>query len=79
MFLKGTPDFPKCDKGKKIMRILRQQNLTVDFFDLTTDLDMEHALIKYSKLNSVPQLYMDGYLVGDYELIEHFASNEQLR
>lgn len=61
------------------MRLLRQHGLAVDYFDLETDPDMEQALRKFSKLNSVPQLYMDGYLVGDYQLIEHFARNEQLR
>lgn len=79
LFMKGTPDAPRCGFSDKAVKALRTANCT-DFgsFDILMDEDVRQGLKKRSNWPTYPQLYVNGELVGGCDIILQLAEDGSL-
>jgi len=69
LFMKGTPDAPKCGFSKKVVERLRKNNLKFESFDILTDESVRQGLKEYSNWPTFPQLYHKTKLIGGCDII----------
>ena len=77
LFMKGTPNFPKCGFSARAVAILTRLEIPFHSFDVLTDDDIRHGIKTYSNWMTIPQLYCKGELVGGSDImLEMFESGE---
>ena len=56
LFMKGSPDEPRCGFSSKIVGILKEENIAFTHFDILTDEEVRQGLKKFSNWPTYPQL-----------------------
>lgn len=74
LFMKGSPDAPKCGFSRTIVDILREQNIEFAHFDILTDEEVRAGLKTYSDWPTYPQLYVRGEFIGGLDIVKDMAS-----
>lgn len=69
LFMKGSPDAPRCGFSRQIVELLRSQNVDFWSFDILQDEQVRQGLKAYSDWPTYPQLYLDGELMGGLDVI----------
>ncbi|CAD5117550.1 DgyrCDS6312 [Dimorphilus gyrociliatus] len=77
LFMKGSPDQPRCGFSRTICSILKDRNVTFDHFDILTDEDVRQGLKEFSNWPTYPQLYANGELVGGLDIIKEMIENDE--
>jgi Grx4 family monothiol glutaredoxin len=80
VFIKGTPDAPRCGFSRQIVEILRSTVPPVEFghFNILEDEAVRQGLKTYSEWPTFPQLYVGGKLVGGLDVCKELASSGEL-
>jgi len=78
LFMKGSPDEPRCGFSKQIIQIFRENNIQFGSFDILNDNDVRQGLKKYSDWPTYPQVYCNGELVGGLDIIRELADSGEL-
>eukprot|EP01135_Chromosphaera_perkinsii_P012421 Nk52_evm32s2657 gene=Nk52_evmTU32s2657 len=78
LFMKGSPDEPKCGFSKQIVQILKSAGIKFSHFDILEDQDVRAALKKYSDWPTYPQLYMKGELMGGLDIVKEMQASGEL-
>ncbi|XP_060698402.1 glutaredoxin 3 [Hemiscyllium ocellatum] len=78
LFMKGTPQEPRCGFSKKIVEILNEHNIRFCSFDILSDEDVRQGLKVYSNWPTYPQLYVNGELVGGLDIVKELAETGEL-
>jgi Grx4 family monothiol glutaredoxin len=60
LFMKGSPQEPRCGFSRQIVEILKNQNVVFSFFDILSDNEVREGLKKFSNWPTYPQLYAKG-------------------
>lgn len=77
LYMKGNPTFPQCGFSSKAVHILKQCN--VDFFTVNVleDDEIRQGIKDYGNWPTIPQLYVNGELIGGSDIMtELFQSGE---
>jgi Grx4 family monothiol glutaredoxin len=69
LFMKGTPNAPKCGFSRKIVGMLRDRSVRYGFFNILADDDVRQGLKEYSEWPTFPQLYVEGELIGGLDIV----------
>ena len=79
LFMKGTPMSPECGFSAKVVEIL--QNLNVDFgsFDVLSDESIRQGIKEFADWPTIPQLYMNGKLIGGCDIVEQMNEDGKLK
>ena len=77
LFMKGSPDSPKCGFSRAIVDILRVNNIPFSSFDILTDEEVRAGLKTYSDWPTYPQLYVNGALIGGIDIVKELAAGEE--
>jgi Grx4 family monothiol glutaredoxin len=75
IFIKGTPEAPKCGFTVQLITLLKQNNVN-DYgsFDILSDEQIRQSLKEFSKWPTYPQIYFKGELIGGLDIVkEMFA------
>jgi monothiol glutaredoxin len=78
LYMKGSPQFPQCGFSANAVRILAALGVK-DFFsvDVLQDPVMRQGIKDYANWPTIPQLYIDGQLIGGSDImIEMYQSGE---
>lgn len=78
LFMKGTPEEPKCGFSKKVVEILKQENVEFNTFDILSDEQVRQGLKLYSNWSSYPQLYIKGELIGGSDIVLEMQKSGEL-
>ncbi|KAF2076617.1 hypothetical protein CYY_002103 [Polysphondylium violaceum] len=78
LFMKGHPDKPQCGFSNKSVAILRENGFTFDSFDILSDPAVRNGLKEYSNWPTYPQLYINGKLVGGFDIIKDLNEDGEL-
>jgi len=79
LFIKGSPDAPRCGFSRKIIELLRGQGVKkMGHFDILGDNDVRQGLKEYSNWKTYPQLYIHGKLVGGLDIVKEMIEDEEL-
>eukprot|EP01035_Chromulina_nebulosa_P021498 gene21498-27842_t len=70
LFMKGSPESPKCGFSRSIVSILKDENIDFTSFDILTDEDIRQGLKKFSDWPTYPQLYVNGDFVGGLDIVK---------
>jgi len=78
LFMKGSPDEPRCGFSKQIIQILQENSIQFGHFDILNDNEVRQGLKKYSDWPTYPQVYSNGELVGGLDIIKELADSGDL-
>ncbi|XP_078421025.1 glutaredoxin 3 isoform X2 [Cetorhinus maximus] len=78
LFMKGTPQEPRCGFSRKIVEILNDHDIRFCTFDILSDEDVRQGLKVYSNWPTYPQLYANGELLGGLDIVKELAETGEL-
>lgn len=76
LFMKGSPEAPRCGFSRKTVEILQRNDVPFSSFDILQDEDVRAGLKKLYDWPTYPQLYVNGQLIGGYDIINEMASDQ---
>jgi monothiol glutaredoxin len=77
LFMKGTPDAPACGFSARTVAILQSVGKPFAAVDILPDPRIRQELSSLSNWPTVPQLFVDGELVGGCDIVtEMYESGE---
>ncbi|KAI7999373.1 Monothiol glutaredoxin-S17 [Camellia lanceoleosa] len=79
LFMKGTPDGPKCGFSSKVVDALRNEGVTFGSFDILTNEEVRQGLKTFSNWPTFPQLYYKGELIGGCDIVMEMHNNGELK
>jgi len=79
LFMKGTPDAPRCGFSSKVVNALREESLNFEYFDILSDEEVRQGLKTYSNWPTFPQLYHKGELIGGCDIVLEMHKSGELK
>ncbi len=77
LFMKGTPDQPACGFSARTVAVLQSLNTPFAAVDILPDPRIRQELSALSNWPTIPQLFIDGELVGGCDIVmEMYQSGE---
>ncbi|KAK0199412.1 glutaredoxin [Desarmillaria ectypa] len=75
LFMKGSPDAPRCGFSRRITGLLKDQNVEYTHFDILSDEDIRQGLKKLNDWPTFPQLIINGEFVGGLDIVQEMIDN----
>ncbi|WOL10136.1 monothiol glutaredoxin-S11 [Canna indica] len=79
LFMKGTPDAPRCGFSSKVVDALRKEEINFGSFDILSNDEVRQGLKTYSNWPTYPQLYYKGELIGGCDIVLEMQRNGELK
>lgn len=79
LFMKGTPDTPRCGFSSKVVEALRNEGVDFGSFDILSDEEVRQGLKSFSNWPTFPQLYYKGELIGGCDIVMELRDNGELK
>ena len=77
LFMKGNPDVPQCGFSSVVANILKDSGVPFAAFDVLADPAIRQGIKEFGNWPTIPQLYVDGELVGGCDIVrDHFERGE---
>jgi len=78
LFMKGTPDMPRCGFSMRVVQVLDQVDVDYGAIDVLPALQpLREVTAELSDWQTFPQLYVNGELVGGCDIVvEMYRSGE---
>lgn len=78
LFMKGTPEMPRCGFSAQTVACLRGVDADFAAMDILPDPRIRQVLSEHSSWPTIPQLFVDGELVGGCDIVTELYENGQL-
>jgi monothiol glutaredoxin len=78
LFMKGEPRAPQCGFSAKAVGVLDGLGVDYAHVDVLSDADIREGIKAYGDWPTIPQLYIDGELVGGSDIIVQMANSGEL-
>jgi monothiol glutaredoxin len=78
LFMKGTPQFVMCGNSDRALRALREAGAPVTGVDILPDPAIRQELSAISGWPTIPQLFVNGDLIGGADITEELAASGEL-
>src|SRR5690606_2071620 len=78
LFMKGEPAAPQCGFSAKAVGLLGSTGVPYQHVDVLSDPDIREGIKVYGEWPTIPQLYIDGELIGGSDIIEQIAGSGEL-
>ncbi len=79
LFMKGTPDAPRCGFSMRVVGVLEQLGVEYGAVDVLPALEpLRHATGEISDWRTFPQLYVNGELLGGCDIVEEMFESGEL-
>ncbi|KAI8099204.1 thioredoxin-like protein [Halteromyces radiatus] len=75
IFIKGTPQQPRCGFSRTLVDLLGEQKVKYSSFNILADEDVRQGLKVYSDWPTFPQVYIDGELIGGLDIIKELVAS----
>jgi len=69
LFMKGTPEQPACGFSARTSAVLNTMNVRYAALDILPDPRIRQELSGLSNWPTIPQLFIDGKLVGGHDIV----------
>ena len=77
LFMKGTPDAPRCGFSSLVVQILDHVGAPFVGVDVLQDESLRDGIKSYTDWPTIPQLYVKGEFIGGSDIVrEMFQSGE---
>src|SRR5689334_19159181 len=79
LFMKGTPDMPRCGFSMRVVQVLDQMDVEYGAIDVLPALQpLREVTAEISDWQTFPQLYVNGELVGGADIVEEMFESGEL-
>ncbi len=78
LFMKGTPEAPQCGFSNAVVEILNERKAEYGSFDVLSDGNVREGIKEYGNWPTLPQLYVDGKLIGGCDIIKEMNDSGDL-
>ncbi|KIY52068.1 glutaredoxin [Fistulina hepatica ATCC 64428] len=79
LFMKGSPDAPRCGFSRRMVALLRGQGVEFTYFDILQDEAVRQGLKKLNDWPTFPQLIVNGELVGGLDIAQEMVDNGEFK
>ena len=79
LFMKGSPDFPQCGFSGRVVQILEASGAEFGSADVLMDPELREGIKAYSNWPTIPQLYIQGELIGGSDIVMEMHENGELK
>jgi len=79
LYMKGTPDEPRCGFSNQVVQILNHVGSDYDARDILADPRIRVVLSEWSNWPTIPQLFVDGKLVGGCDIVTEMFQEGELQ
>jgi monothiol glutaredoxin len=79
LFMKGNPDAPACGFSARVVSVLNQLDTPFAAVDILPDPRIRQELSAVSGWPTIPQLFVDGELVGGADIIVELYESGELQ
>ncbi|KAH9481903.1 Glutaredoxin-3 [Psilocybe cubensis] len=79
LFMKGTPEAPRCGFSRKISALLNDNKIAYTHFDILTDESVRQGLKVLNNWPTFPQLIVNGELVGGLDIVQEMVETGELK
>ena len=79
LFMKGTPRFVMCGNSGRALEALRAAGAPVTAVDILPDPSIREELSALSGWPTIPQVFVNGELVGGADITQELAETGELR
>ena len=69
VYMKGSPELPRCGFSKDVIGVLDHLGVKYLSFDVLDNPELREAIKEYGKWPTIPQVYIDGVLVGGCDIL----------
>ena len=78
LYMKGTPDMPRCGFSNQVVQILNHVGVEYGARDILVDPRIRQVLSEWSDWPTIPQLFVDGKLVGGCDIVTEMFQDGEL-
>ena len=78
LFMKGTPQFVMCGNSDRALRALRDAGAPVTAVNVLPDPAIRQELSALSGWPTIPQVFVNGELVGGADIVQELSETGQL-
>ena len=78
LFMKGTKETPMCGFSNSVVQILSHYGVDFKDVNVLTDPQIRVNLSEYSEWPTIPQLFVEGELIGGADIAMELHQNGQL-
>ena len=78
LFMKGNPMFPQCGFSAAVAEVLKRHGAAFHHFNVLQDQAVREGIKEYGDWPTIPQLYVDGELVGGCDIVREMDANGEL-
>ena len=78
LFMKGTPATPRCGFSQRAVQVLEYYGITYEAVDILADPRIRVKLAEHSSWPTIPQLFVNGELVGGSDIMLELHQHGQL-
>jgi len=79
LYMKGTPDEPRCGFSNQVVQILNHLEVDYDARDILVDPRIREVLSGWSNWPTIPQLFVEGQLVGGCDIVTEMFQEGELQ
>ena len=79
LYMKGTPDMPRCGFSNQVVQILNHVGVDYGARDILVDPRIREVLSSWSDWPTIPQLFVDGKLVGGCDIVTEMYQDGELQ
>ena len=79
VYMKGTPDFPQCGFSNRVVQIFRQLGVPFEAKNVLEDPQFRYILQEYSNWPTIPQVFVNGKLIGGSDICMEMYENGELQ
>jgi len=78
LFMKGTPQLVMCGNSDRALRALREAGAPVTAVNILPDPAIRQELTAVSGWPTIPQVFVNGELIGGADIVEELAATGEL-
>ena len=78
LFMKGSPMFPQCGFSAATVQALSMSGVKFGSVDVLQDMEIREGIKQFSNWPTIPQLFVNGELIGGADITMELHQNGQL-
>lgn len=79
LFMKGSPSQPRCGFSRSICKLLKEEAIAFDSYDILQDEEVRQRLKDISDWQTYPQLYVNGDFKGGIDILNQMKEEGDLK
>jgi monothiol glutaredoxin len=79
LYMKGSPDFPQCGFSARAVAALNSIGLPFAYVNVLEDQEVREGIKQFSNWPTIPQLYVNGELIGGSDIVVEMYESGELK